>query len=147
MKIQLNCEKISIRDNRLKKSVLVIDDNYFSRFIAAKIIEANGCNVKTVKSGSEALITLIQQPVDLIVLDWSMPKYDGGDTLMFLDRLMKKLMISLPYVIYTGLDPQLIELPYTKRLHLIDFWHKNDELFSWHKSAKNLVQRLQRRKL
>lgn len=57
--------------------VLVVDDDALNRRLLARAIEQHGHRVLTAADGSEALVTLADEAVDLVVLDLVMPGVDG----------------------------------------------------------------------
>ncbi|MCK5191597.1 MAG: response regulator, partial [Methylococcales bacterium] len=67
-------------------NVLVVDDNKSSREILVAMLESLKFNVKSVKSGFDAIEQIetaeqIKYPYDLILMDWKMPGMDGVDTI------------------------------------------------------------------
>ena len=65
--------------------ILIVDDNADLRRVTARVLRHfSRYEVVTASGGSEALEILDRQPVDLILLDLSMPEMDG---LTVLERL------------------------------------------------------------
>jgi len=63
------------------ETILVVDDDQGARGIAREYLLALGYEVITVTSGEEAVATVKQRPVDLLVLDMVMPDgIDGAET-------------------------------------------------------------------
>jgi DNA-binding NtrC family response regulator len=60
-----------------KTSVLVADDDGSVRESLKSIIEAAGYEAFEAEDGDEALSVLSKRPIDLLLLDLSMPKCDG----------------------------------------------------------------------
>ena len=58
-------------------SVLLAEDDPFIRRVAEVSLQRAGFTVRTVGDGTEALATLEQAPVDLVILDGHMPAMDG----------------------------------------------------------------------
>ncbi|MFX0094986.1 MAG: response regulator [Candidatus Hodarchaeota archaeon] len=79
-------------------SILVIDDSAFARRIVAKSIEDRGWNVFEAKNGKEALETLGNQRIDLILLDLTMPEMDGRALL----KEMQKEGLGIPVIVITA---------------------------------------------
>ena len=72
-------------------NVLVVDDNKTSREILVTMLESLKFNVKSVKSGFDAIEQIetaeqIKHPYDLILMDWKMPGMDGVDTIRKLQK-------------------------------------------------------------
>lgn len=65
-------------------NVLVVDDNALARELICEQLSAMGFEVQAVGSGSEAIgylkSTDLINPVDLVIMDWSMPGMDGIET-------------------------------------------------------------------
>jgi len=57
--------------------ILVIDDEPVARMTVAHILQAAGYRVRTVGNGPDALEMLRQEPMQLVVCDWSMPGMNG----------------------------------------------------------------------
>ena len=66
---------------KIKDKVLIVEDEQsISNFISA-ILEANGYDTMTVRSGEEALTMIASHCPDLIVLDLGLPDMDGIEVL------------------------------------------------------------------
>ena len=57
--------------------ILVVDDDVQVLRLVRRILEKNGYLVITVDSGESALVAFDQQPLDLVVLDITLPGIDG----------------------------------------------------------------------
>jgi PAS domain S-box-containing protein len=74
-------------ENLDKLRVLVVDDNAMAREILEKMITSLHFDVKTVKSGEEAINELENaindtNPYGLVIMDWMMPEMDGVETII-----------------------------------------------------------------
>lgn len=59
-------------------SILVVDDDAVSRKKLCRILERLGFDqIREAQQGDEALASLKEQPVDLVMADWHMPGLDG----------------------------------------------------------------------
>jgi two-component system, sensor histidine kinase and response regulator len=90
-------------------NVLVVDDLADSRVIMGKILQSLGFRVESLSSGVEALKRLSsyrmkEKPVDLILMDWSMPGLDGLETAK---RIREELHLTLPIIIMTAFAKDL----------------------------------------
>ena len=56
---------------------LIIDDEEDYRVIMSEILRGAGFEVREAKDGAEGLALLKASPVDVILVDWMMPKMDG----------------------------------------------------------------------
>lgn len=80
------------------KTVLVVDDEETLRNLAAALIRSRGHATLTAANGREALQTLSNGGVDLLVLDIVMPGMSGLETL----AEIRKLGREVPVVLLTG---------------------------------------------
>ncbi|MBD2460214.1 response regulator [Oscillatoria sp. FACHB-1407] len=60
-----------------KLSLLIVDDDFDSRFLLTYILEQEGANVTSVASATEALEILERQQPDVLLSDIAMPETDG----------------------------------------------------------------------
>jgi DNA-binding response OmpR family regulator len=67
-----------------KPTVLVVDDEPPIVRLVQLRLEADGMRVRTAHSGQDALAVLEDEPVDLVVLDVTMPGMDGFETLRYI---------------------------------------------------------------
>lgn len=84
------------------KKILVIDDTFETRNLAKIKLEEAGYQVLTSTDGVEALKTLKNNPIDLVVTDYRMPTLGGQDWIELLVHhypQVKKIVISgYPFV-------------------------------------------------
>ncbi|MCU0560768.1 MAG: response regulator [Desulfobacterales bacterium] len=77
--------------------LLVDDEERFLRTLSRRLVERK-MTVLTARSGMEALATVRQTPVSVVVLDIRMPGLDGLETLAEL----RELRPGLPVILLTG---------------------------------------------
>jgi CheY-like chemotaxis protein len=91
---------VSVEDLRYRGTVLVVDDSDDLLMTVQDALRQHGYRVHAVHDGLKALTMLASNPVDLIVLDMSMPIMSGWE---FLDaRSADPLLASIPVVVLTG---------------------------------------------
>jgi CheY-like chemotaxis protein len=73
----IDMKKRHIDYERLRKSILVVDDSRPTRDIERDILQAEGYKVDTAADGSEALAAAKNAHYDLICTDLAMPNMDG----------------------------------------------------------------------
>lgn len=61
----------------LHARVLVVEDNPVNQRVAERMLERMGCTVLTADNGSQALVLLEKEKVDLVLMDCQMPEMDG----------------------------------------------------------------------
>jgi DNA-binding response OmpR family regulator len=59
--------------------VLAVDDDGSIRLLLADVLEEAGCRVFTAPDGAEAMDILEEEPVDLLITDYHMPRMNGLD--------------------------------------------------------------------
>lgn len=59
------------------QTILLVEDNYFNQTLAVILLQKLGYQVVTVSSGEQALATLAQRSVSLILMDIELPGVDG----------------------------------------------------------------------
>ncbi len=87
-------------------TILVVDDEPTVRSLAAAALTSAGFKVETAVDGEDALNQVRRDPLrfDAVLLDMSMPKLDGEDTLLAL----RMLTPTLPVVLTSGHSEQTI---------------------------------------
>lgn len=87
---------------KIKRNVLVIDDEEIWRLMIRRFLENRGYSVKTVGSGPEALQMLSSFKPDIILSDVRMPEMNGFD---FLDTVRQlPVMAKIPVVFFSAID-------------------------------------------
>jgi adenylate cyclase len=72
---------VSFPRNLAPGSLLVVDDNRVNRLLLGRALEQLGHAVAFAENGRQAVESLRQRPVDLVLLDIEMPEMDGYQTL------------------------------------------------------------------
>ena len=87
--------------------VLLVDDDEDILAMSGRWLEKAGYEVIKAMSGSEALSALSDNKIDLVLLDYVMPKMSGTETLQRIrdDERFKEL----PVIIRTGMQDNEIE--------------------------------------
>jgi CheY-like chemotaxis protein len=81
-----------------KKSILVVDDHPSMRFLIRSLVETNEFVVcGEAVDGVEAIQKADELRPDLILLDFSMPRMNGGEAA----RILKKRLPSIPIILFT----------------------------------------------
>ena len=80
--------------------ILIVDDETHIRLIIKAYLAPYKVEIIEARNGKEALEILREAPVDLVVLDYTMPVMSGQEVLnqMFLDEELNKI----PVIIYTA---------------------------------------------
>jgi two-component system cell cycle sensor histidine kinase/response regulator CckA len=82
-----------------QQNILVVDDEVAVQDVIRRFLQIAGHNVTCAASGKQALECLTKDSVDLIVLDWMIPKEEGYDNF----EMIRRSHPDLPILICTGL--------------------------------------------
>ena len=84
------------------KTVMVVDDSRIMRNIVKNYFDEQKipCRYIEAENGSDALALLMKQQIDLVLLDWNMPKLSGIDFLKNVRAIAK--YAKLPIVMVTS---------------------------------------------
>jgi len=83
-------------------TILVVDDDALNQTIARDYLETAGYRAHCADDGEQALALLKRCPVDLVLLDITMPRMDGFETLKAIRGL--KNQPDVPVVFFTAMD-------------------------------------------
>src|SRR3954469_23439664 len=87
------------RDDDMAK-VLVVDDDTDARDFVARFLTKSGYDVATAPTGRAALMLLVSDIPDVIVLDMMMPEMNGAEFLSVIRRYLR--WAELPVVVLTA---------------------------------------------
>lgn len=83
-------------EHRMK--ILIVDDEDDLRHFFAGEIQSAGYQVAQAANGVDAVLQVLEQGADAMIMDIRMPKLDGIDAL----RILKRLAPALPIIMLTG---------------------------------------------
>jgi len=75
--------------------VLVVDDDRVARIVLCDVVRSMGLDCAEAASGEEAVQSLAENPVDLVLLDIVMPGMDGLETLRCLKQINPELLVIM----------------------------------------------------
>jgi len=78
-----------------KPFILCVDDEELGLQIRRAVLERAGYSVRTALNGPEGLDAFSSEPIDLVILDYSMPGMHGGDVALEMRRLRPTVPIIL----------------------------------------------------
>jgi CheY-like chemotaxis protein len=90
-------------------SILVVEDDDDVRDAVEELLVARGYRIQVARDGREALAILASTPIDLMVLDLTLPDMSGEELLERKDA--DPALASIPVVIASGADPIDLALP------------------------------------
>ncbi len=88
--------------------ILSVDDEAGVLYSRQKLLQAAGYDVLSAADGEQALDFFASAPVDLVVLDYSMPGINGEQVA----RKIKADRPELPIILVSGLDIEMETLSY-----------------------------------
>tara|TARA_Y100000310_G_C20403097_1_gene678346 strand:+ start:384 stop:731 length:348 start_codon:yes stop_codon:yes gene_type:complete len=86
----------------MEKKVLIVDDDKEDLETMKSVLEKEGCEVITATNGAEALETLKDDGIQLILIDVKMPTLSGYDLL----RLLRERLNHKVKMIYVSIVPE-----------------------------------------
>lgn len=107
----------------MKKIVLLVDDDALIVRMYQNKLDQDGYKVKTAFNGEEALIQIMKEKPDLILLDVMMPKMNGVETLKALKKESNTRLI--PVIILTNLGDNPEDIENAKSLGALDYLIKS----------------------
>jgi OmpR-family two-component system manganese-sensing response regulator len=116
----------------MPKTLLLVDNEPYSRNIVAEFLREEGYQVDEADDGVSALQLMDNKNFDLLICDLLMPRISGFDVI----AQMKSRSLSIPVIFITGYPEALVEkglgaLPrFTKPFNLYDLLHKVRELLT-----------------
>lgn len=87
MRIRQRSE-IKNTDNQSKNILLIEDDEALAVLLARKLSRSYKCQVQIAYDSFSAMNFLSDNYYDVIILDWNLPGFDGGETLQRAERAM-----------------------------------------------------------
>ena len=84
------------------RHILLVEDEYINRTLAATVLEREGWRVTTAENGLQALDVLRDITFDLILMDIQMPELDGYATTRAIRRQEKKSGRHIPIIAMTA---------------------------------------------
>lgn len=103
--------------------VLAIDDDPAALKVIEKVLSCFGCRVTTSLDPDKAIDHVLNQPFDLMILDWNLPYKSGKDFLKECDSLVT-LNEVMPVVVCSSLPWQQIDLPKVNNFRFLYPWFK-----------------------
>jgi CheY-like chemotaxis protein len=91
-------KKIKRKEAKMKKKVLVIDDEAIVRVSCQRVLEPEGYEVKVTSRGDEALRLMEEEKYDIVLTDLKMPDMDGLEVL----KEIKRRWPDIQVIIITG---------------------------------------------
>jgi PAS domain S-box-containing protein len=92
----------SLRENRKRLSILLVEDNRVNEAMALGILEKRGHRVSVERNGRAALAALEQQTPDLVLMDVQMPEMDGFEATATIRQSERKSGKHVPIIAMTA---------------------------------------------
>ena len=103
-----------------QKSILVVDDETYTRELLEILLGDEGYNVKTAKDGFEAIDIIKKSSYDLICMDVRMPGLNGVETL----AEIRKVNEDIPVIMITGYGPNDLVKKAQEKYHIVGCIYK-----------------------
>lgn len=87
-------------EERMKKAVLIVDDNDTNLYLLKNLLEEEGMEVMTAENGKDALDKARTKPLDIIISDILMPVMDGYA--LCRECKLDERLEHIPFVFYTA---------------------------------------------
>lgn len=89
-----------LKGNELKGlTILSVEDNEINQKVTGRILQKANANALFAANGKEAIASLKQHPVDLVLMDLMMPEMDGFEAT---EIIRKELKLNMPIIVLTG---------------------------------------------
>jgi len=102
--------------------ILIADDEPLNLMLYAEIFKNYGYQISTASDGLEAVKMSIEEPPDLVLLDWNMPRLDGLEALKRIKA--NSLTEHIPVIMITGIMTSPENLKTALEAGAIDFIRK-----------------------
>lgn len=83
---------------RQDKTVLCVDDDQVALSGWCLYLQSKGYKVVGASTGEEGLQMFAVQPIDIVVLDYTMPELNGSAV----SEVMKRIKPNVPIILFTG---------------------------------------------
>jgi signal transduction histidine kinase/ActR/RegA family two-component response regulator len=94
--------KLSGKPLHIPLRILLVEDEYINRTLAATVLEREGWQVTEAENGIQAMKMLQSTVFDLILMDIQMPELDGYETTSAIRRLEKNTKKHTPIIAVTA---------------------------------------------
>lgn len=114
-----------------KLQALIVEDDPAASVVLQATLESHGCNVNQFDLPHKALLAIVENRYDLLILDWNLPYMKGGEFLAAADLLLQKAdrlgqaQRQIPVVICTSMPLGSISIPELSHFFIINYWHKS----------------------
>ncbi|MDH4128123.1 MAG: response regulator [Spirochaetota bacterium] len=78
--------------------ILVIEDSHFQHMIINNILTSDGHEIYNAFDGNEGLKIILNQKIDCVLMDLSMPNFTGQELL----KTLKEKNIKIPVIVVTA---------------------------------------------
>ena len=112
--------ELNVENNANKKKILIIDDDLFFLAIAETML-SDEYDTLVAQSGQAALIIMVKQKPDLILLDIIMPEMDGWETFRIIKGIT--LLHEVPIAFLTSVSEEE-GLEYAKSVGAVGYFSK-----------------------
>jgi len=119
--------------------IMIVDDEPYIIQSLKKVLEKEGFNVVGAENGSECLKKLQQEPVDLILMDFFMPKMDGRMVIEKIRGMPKLKDTKIAFLTSASFGERGMEV--LKELNILYYFTKPIDIDDFTSRIKNLLKR------
>ena len=85
-----------------KLRILLAEDNPVNQTIAVRLLERQGCSVKVVSNGRDAMNKALNEAFDVVLMDVQMPEMDGLEATAKIREAEERTSIRVPIIAMTA---------------------------------------------
>jgi putative two-component system response regulator len=122
---------------KMPYSILVVDDNDMNLMLISKILELEGYQVTSARSGKEAIQKVLDKIPDLAILDVMMPDMDGYELCQNLRQ--SPLNVTVPIILLTAMSSDM-ERAQAIKAGANDIWSKPFDMDLFRRKVGELLK-------
>lgn len=92
--------ELHVTEYKLSGKILLVDDNHTNLILGSMILESFGLAVITAENGKDAILSIKEHQLDLVLMDVHMPEMDGLEATHHIRHVLKQ---ELPIIALTAL--------------------------------------------
>ncbi|GGA64108.1 response regulator [Ornithinibacillus halotolerans] len=100
----------------MNQNILIVDDEIGIRLLLEDLLESEGFSILTAKNGQEALDIISKNAIDLMIIDYKLPKVDGIEVLMQLAHENKQIDTIVMSGLVENIQEEITELANVKKI-------------------------------
>ena len=94
--------KHSIRESKIRRRILLAEDNVVNQRLAVKVLTKRGYHVVVAENGKKAVAAFESEPFDVVLMDVQMPEMDGFEATAVIREKEKETGGHIPIIAMTA---------------------------------------------